>query len=140
MLPHPGHSQNGVALRNRSLSLRQVQSDVDRPLRFGCRGPVVLGVQSMHLDPDPINSPQPRHGLCIQNSTLRVNPACRPLLFGTGAVALLFMTYFSVWLNTGERCKRGKPIQKRTATTDFANADPLVEVETRCCRACEAED
>ena len=43
----------------------------------------------------------------------------------------------------GRRCgsqarKRGAWIEQQTVTTDFANADPLVEVETQCCRACEA--
>ncbi|GKU35497.1 hypothetical protein NJB14191_28430 [Mycobacterium montefiorense] len=45
----------------------------------------------------------------------------------------------SEWIPTGERCKRGAPIEKRTVTAHLANADPWVEPETRCCRACERE-
>jgi hypothetical protein len=45
------------------------------------------------------------------------------------------------WRRTGHLCKRGKPIeQRRSEYYVLQQSDPYdVEVESRCCRECEAE-
>jgi hypothetical protein len=46
----------------------------------------------------------------------------------------------SEWKKTGARCRNGEPVEEREVTTYFANGEPLVEVETRCCPACQSDD
>jgi hypothetical protein len=50
-------------------------------------------------------------------------------------------TRASAWRGTGKRCKRDEPIEERTVETYvMQQSQPYdAKVETRCCRACEAE-
>jgi hypothetical protein len=46
----------------------------------------------------------------------------------------------SEWKKTSVRCRNGEPVEEREVTTYFANGEPLIEVETRCCPACKANE
>ncbi|CAN5291727.1 hypothetical protein BH09ACT8_BH09ACT8_20860 [soil metagenome] len=55
-------------------------------------------------------------------------------------VASCCVTTMSEWKKTGARCKNGEPVEEREVTTYFADGEPLIEVETRCCPACAGND
>ena len=55
-------------------------------------------------------------------------------------VACRFVTTMSEWKKTSVRCRNGEPVEEREVTTYFANGEPLIEVETRCCPACKANE
>lgn len=46
------------------------------------------------------------------------------------------------WRRTGERCKRGDAIEQRIVRQYISGGTETHwdDVETRCCRACEAEE